>query len=460
MRTHPTRTTTIRAVAIAGTLALVAAACGGSDGDADPPASAAPSPDGDAATTEPASSDSDTTDQPVETEPVAPEVTEPAPPGESDSNDLTGPAGDIRGITDDTIKIGVPIDFSGPFNAAAPFFRGGLDAYVADVNENGGVQGRQIDLVYEDNGADPNTTVDAVNKLIFDDEVFALVGPVGSAATSAILDLADEEQVVTLPIAYADSLFEPARAYTFVPATPYANQIARGVEWAAEEFGADVSMGLLFEDDDFGEAGKRGFDLATDALGLTVAGEEAFPRGADDLSAQTRSLVDGGASIIVCVCAFGQSGLLAQTLSRTGAEDIAVLALNPTIGPPFFSIAGEAASNTYAADYIAHPGSKAWDEVVAILEPRLDTPVNQFHLLTVVNMAILIEALNTAEELSPDGVVAALEAFDGVTVPGYAAPISFPDGRRFASTEAAVFESDPAAFDWTEVSPLAEAASL
>lgn len=453
MRKHTTRTTATRAVAAIASLALFAASCGGSDDDTEPIAS-------DAATTEPANDATSAATDPVTTDVESPDPTEPTSTADADGNDLSAPAGDVRGITDDTIKIGVPIDFSGPFNAAAPFFQGGLDAYVADINENGGVQGRQIELVYEDNAADPNTTVDAVNKLIFDDEVFALIGPTGSAATSAILDLADEEQVITLPVAYADSLFEPARQYTFVPATPYANQISRGIEWATEEFGADTSMGLLFEDDDFGEAGKRGFDAATAALETTVAGQEAFPRGADDLSAQTRSLVDAGATIIVCVCAFGQSGLLAQTLSRTGADDVAVLAPNPTVGPPFFPIAGEAASNTYAADYIAHPGSQAWDQIVEIIEPRLDTPVNQFHLLTIVNMAILIEALNTADELSPEGVVAALEAFDGVTVPGYAAPISFPDGRRFASTEAAVFESDPSASDWIEVAPLAEASSL
>lgn len=363
------------------------------------------------------------------------------------------PAGEeaaVRGVTEDTIRLGAILDLSGPYNAAGVLMRDGISAWVDKVNADGGIDGRQVEVIYEDNQSDPSATLAAATKLISNDEVFALAGVHGAAAFGAILDLVGEERVPSFSLGLSEEMYNPMRDYVFVAAVPYAHQMARNVGFLDEEFGGPT-MAVVYQDDEFGESGLTGFDNATEELGMEVVARETFVRGADDLSAQARAVVDAGAEAVACVCIYTQSGLLRRELGRLDAADVPVVAINPSIGAPYFEIAGDSAGNFFAAEYYAHPGDPSFEPANEAVQAAHGRDATTFDLFGLVNAAILLQAMQDAEELTPEGVVSALEAMEGVEAPGLLPPVQFGPDSRVASFEAAVYEADPTSQSWDRV---------
>ena len=138
-------------------LALVAAACGGDDA-ADEPA------DAPAAADEPAD------------EPAAADEPADAPADEPADEPADAPAEEPAellfdyGVTDDTIRIGLNADLSGAFAALVTQIVDGQEAFWEIVNENGGVAGRQIELVVLDNAYDVPTHLANYEEMRVEDE--------------------------------------------------------------------------------------------------------------------------------------------------------------------------------------------------------------------------------------------------------------------------------------------------
>lgn len=356
----------------------------------------------------------------------------------------------VRGIDDDTITLGAILDLSGPYNAAGVLMRDGVEAWVQQVNAEGGVHGRQVEVIYEDNQSDPSATLAAANKLIFNDGVFALAGVHGSAAFGAILDLVEEEEVISFSLGLSEEMYNPTKDHVFVAAVPYAAQMERGVHHLVEEMGV-ARPAVLYQDDEFGESGLAGFDAAAEALGLEVAARETFVRGSDDVSAQVQAIIDAGADAVACVCIYTQSGLLRRELGRLGADDVPAFAINPSVGPPYFEIAGGSADNFFAADYYAHPGDPTYEAADAAVQAAHGRAAETFDLFGLVNTAVLLQAMQDAAELTPSGVVEALNAMDGVEIPGFVPPVEFGPDQHVASLASAVYAANPEDGDWQRV---------
>ena len=105
------------------------------------------------------------------------------------------------GITADSIKIGSHYPLTG---VAAPGYSTiplGAQAYFDYVNDNGGVNGRKIEWDYKDDGYNPTTTSQVVNQLVLEDEVFAIMGGLGTPTHSAVVDFLNSEGVPDLFVA-------------------------------------------------------------------------------------------------------------------------------------------------------------------------------------------------------------------------------------------------------------------
>ncbi len=87
---------------------------------------------------------------------------------------------EVRGITDTEILIGSHLDLSGPATAIGIQVRNGSDMAIKEINEAGGVHGRSLRMIVEDNGYDPKKAVLASKKLISRDKVFAMMHVVGT----------------------------------------------------------------------------------------------------------------------------------------------------------------------------------------------------------------------------------------------------------------------------------------
>ncbi len=120
------------------------------------------------------------------------------------------------GITDTEIKIGTFQAMSGPVAVIGQSVANGMKAYFNYVNDNGGIYGRNINLIVADDQFNPAKTTVEVKRLIENDKVFALVGGLGTPGNLAVIDYVNKMKVPYVYQASGSSLLAiPPKKYIF-----------------------------------------------------------------------------------------------------------------------------------------------------------------------------------------------------------------------------------------------------
>ena len=180
---------------------------------------------------------------------------------------------------DETIRIGVPIGLSGANSVVAPSVVQAGQLAVAEINKNGGILGRQVELIVADDGSGADGAVEAFNSLIFQQHANAIITMETSAARNAGLPVVARGKV---PFIYTSSYEgRSCSRYLFVDAWVPDQQVAPIVDYFMKEKGARTFF-LVGSDYAFGR-GMLGFSRDyIKAHGGTVAGEEYLPMDATD----------------------------------------------------------------------------------------------------------------------------------------------------------------------------------
>ena len=120
-----------------------------------------------------------------------------------------------EGISATEIVIGTHQDLSGPIKVWGVPVSNGMKMAVEEINAAGGINGRKIKLILEDNGYDPKKAVLASQKMVERDKIFAMIGPMGSPTVLAAQDILFDAGVLQLfPLTAAEFTFK------FDPAKP------------------------------------------------------------------------------------------------------------------------------------------------------------------------------------------------------------------------------------------------
>lgn len=129
---------------------------------------------------------------------------------------LSGPAVAETGVTDKEIVIGSHQDLSGPIAGWGTQVKMGLEMKAREINEAGGIHGRKIRLVIEDNGYDPKKAIMVTNKMINRDKVFCFVGNMGSPTAGATKPIISKKKIPQMwPLTAASLFYEPYDRYSF-----------------------------------------------------------------------------------------------------------------------------------------------------------------------------------------------------------------------------------------------------
>ena len=249
-------------------LALVAAACGGDDA-ADEPA------DAPAAADEPADEPA-AADEPAD-EPAA--ADEPADePAEEPAELLFD-----YGVTDDTIRIGLNADLSGPFASLVSQIVVGQEVYFEMVNEMGGVAGREVELVILDNAYDVPTHLANYEEFRLESEegVVFFTQSTGSPHTAATVEALAEDNLLAIPLTWYSGWADPDVGANVVEINAtYCVESMNGVQYLAETFDAET-IAIVSLAGEYGQDGAAGAKLAAEALGLEIVydGEGAIAGG-------------------------------------------------------------------------------------------------------------------------------------------------------------------------------------
>lgn len=205
------------------------------------------------------------------------------------------------GVSDSEIVIGTHLDLSGPVAVGMPMLRNAMDLKINAVNAAGGVHGRQIRLIVEDNGSQPQLAVRAAQKLIRQDEVFAFLNPFGSGTNAATLGLAMESGTVVFAPWGASAIFQQiaqANPLLFTTVQNYHTTTGRALARVIPEWGIS-RPGVIYQEGPFGDLIRAGVGIGMQATGRTVAEEAAYRPGDIDFSSQIARLRGANVDLIV-----------------------------------------------------------------------------------------------------------------------------------------------------------------
>jgi branched-chain amino acid transport system substrate-binding protein len=209
-------------------------------------------------------------------------------------------AGDTTGVTDTEIVIGTHQPLTGPAAAYAQISVA-MKAYFDYINDTeGGVNGRKITLLIEDDQYSPPLTVDVVRKLVEQDEVFAILGGLGTACHMQVVDYLMNEGVPDFFVSTGalEWVRDPEARPNLFGILP--NYIAEGIvmgHYIAENYEGG-KLGFIGQNDDFGEDGFEGIERGVgDALEILPM--ETFEAADPDVNSQVDRLQGAGADVLV-----------------------------------------------------------------------------------------------------------------------------------------------------------------
>lgn len=201
------------------------------------------------------------------------------------------------GITANSIKIGAHFPLTG---VAAPGYSEiptGAKAYFDYVNAHGGVNGRKIDYIYRDDAYNPTNTSQVVNQLVLQDQVFGVVGGLGTPTHSAVLDFLNSEKVPDLFVSSGSLLWNQPKTdpYTFGWQTDYEVEGKILGQYIRDHM-PNAKVGLFLQSDDFGADGEKGVRQFVN--NQVVAAQRYVPTNTD-VAPQIAALQAAGADVVV-----------------------------------------------------------------------------------------------------------------------------------------------------------------
>ncbi len=227
-----------------------------------------------------------------------------------------GGASDV-GITEDTVTVGAHFPLTG---VAAPGYSeipSGMKAYFDYVNAQGGVDGRKIDLLVRDDGYNPTNTSQVTNELVLKDEIFAMVGGLGTPTHAAVVDFLNSEKVPDLFVSSGSIQWGDdtgTKPYTFGWQPDYESEGKIIGQYVADNM-PDAKVGLFLQDDDLGRDSEMGVRRYLDKQIVAV---ERYTSGNTDVAPQIAGLQAKGADLVLSF----------NTPSYTALSQLVALKLN------------------------------------------------------------------------------------------------------------------------------------
>ena len=215
---------------------------------------------------------------------------------------MIGPAmaaDSVRGVTDNEILIGTYTDLSGVTAMWGVNNSNAWRMVFDDVNAAGGINGRKIKYIVEDNQYQIPRSVQAANKLINRDGVFIMVANGGTPMNNATMpDQLAKGVPNVFPLTSARSMYEPLHHLKFGLASSYYDQIRAGVKLFVEQRGKKTICAMS-EDTDFGRDVMDGARDQLKAMNVKLAAETLHKPTDTDFSASVARLRDANCDLIV-----------------------------------------------------------------------------------------------------------------------------------------------------------------
>jgi ABC-type branched-subunit amino acid transport system substrate-binding protein len=222
------------------------------------------------------------------------------------------------GVYPDRIVIGQAAVFSGPAAQLGIQMRNGIKAYFDAVNEKGGVHGRKLELVTEDDGYEASRAPAASKKLIEEHKVFALLGYVGTPTGVQHLPVVTQAKVPLVGMfTGAEVLRVPLNRYVFHVRASYYDETEKIVEQVVSTGGKKISV--FYQDDPYGLAGLKGVEIAMTKRGLKIHSTATVERNTVKVEQAVKALHASQPDAVVMISAYTSITAFVRAMQKAGS---------------------------------------------------------------------------------------------------------------------------------------------
>jgi len=223
----------------------------------------------------------------------------------------------VRGVTDTEIVIGTYTDLSGVTVAWGVNNSNAIRLAFDEINAKGGIHGRKIRYILEDNQYQVPRSIQAANKLINRDNVFLLIANGGTPMNNAVMpDQLSKGVPNMFPLTSARSMYEPYHRLKFGLASSYYDQMRSAVKLLAERGRKKICA--MYQDTDFGRDVMDGARDQLKAMNMSLAAETAHKPTDADFSASVAKLKDAGCDAILLGTIVRDTNQIVAAVRKTG----------------------------------------------------------------------------------------------------------------------------------------------
>jgi branched-chain amino acid transport system substrate-binding protein len=359
------------------------------------------------------------------------------------------------GVTDTEIKIGQTIPYSGPASAFSSYGRV-MTGYFQMLNEKGGINGRKVNLISQDNAFSPPKAIEQTRKLVDDDGVLAEVGTVGTVPNIAVQKYLNQNKVPQVFISAGGRRFNDPHNFPWtVPFYP-------AFEMEGATFGKfivktmpNAKIAVLYQNDDYGKDYLTGFKagLGPDSTAKIVA-EASYELSYPTVDSEVLKLKSAGADTIVY---FATPKFAAQAIKKANE-----LNWKPAqfLASPVNSVQGvltpaglENVQGAYTTQFTKQAGDPAWaddpdvKDYVAFMKKWVpnDSPNDFIALSGYINAQAIAKGFERCgDNLTRENLLAQATSFNkervGMLLPGIELTNSKENYAPYRTLRMAIFE--------------------
>ena len=373
-----------------------------------------------------------------------------------------GCAGDAGDDPDGAIKVGAIFDLTGPTADVGTDYADGMRGFVDWMNAQGGIEGRPIELIYQDYAYQVSRAEQLYRQFVTEGAVVFMGW--GTGDTEALRPYVSEDQVPFSSASLSHILGDPAEApYNFLVATSYTDQFRIALDWISRNHGEGTPVvALLHNASPFGLSPSRhgGVEFAEER-GIEL-GLYEMPRGAVDFTGEFARIRQSGAQYVVFQNTSGPAAVALQNARSLGI-DATFICLNWCSNAQLVQLAGEAAEGVmgtmpYAPLSVDVPGTRVIRDYLEArgesIEGRTNAYTQAWWTFAVFANAMR-QVLALGQELTGANIKAALEGFTELDMGGVTVPITFTPDDHLGAKGLRIFRVEDG--EWTPLTEFLEA---
>lgn len=333
-------------------------------------------------------------------------------------------------LAEDTIKIGWQGPLTGDVSQYGIAIKEGVELYIDELNANGGILGKKVEMLYEDDKGDTTEATNVFNKLVYQDGVVAVLGSATSKPTIAIAELAADDGIPMITSSATAVDVTVGKPNVFRACFLDEFQAIALANYANEKLGLKRIAIIYDNGDDFSIGTAEGFKKQAEKNGQEIVAYESGSAADVDFKAQLTNIKNANPDAIFIGFYYREASNIMKQTREVGLENVALLAADGMNGiEAMIKDDDELLSRLHYTDHFAVDADiKEVQSFVSKFKAKYGkVPYNAFNATGYDAAMILTKAIENAGSTDSEAIVKAMKATSVDAVTGH---ITFDDGNN------------------------------